>query len=172
MASHITRKPLPRSAAYLKVASTSPDDIEPANSNNVLLNAPGPIPAGEDDTISSVAATPLQSNENISAPSGISAIDPSDIEKNGALKHATYVVNPIKYVKWGVDWRQPTYILLCTLSAVALALGHYFYYASLSGTPTGSSRRQQWANAFEISFSYLVVHLLGIAVAVTYSQYI
>jgi hypothetical protein len=172
MASQITRKPLPRSAAYLKVASTFPDEVEPANPSNALLNVPAPTAVREHDAISSAAATPLQSDENIQAPSGIRAINPSDTEESTTLKHDTQSSSPIKYAKWGVHWRQPTYVLLCTLSAVALALGHHFYYASLSGTPAGSSRRQQWANAFGISFSYLVVHLLGISIAVTYSQYI
>jgi hypothetical protein len=77
-----------------------------------------------------------------------------------------------KYVKWGIHWRQPSYILICVFCAISLSLGHHFYYKSLNGTPTGSAIRQQWAITFGTTFSYLVVHLLGAAVVAAYSQYI
>jgi hypothetical protein len=175
MASQIIRKPIPRGATYLKVASTSPDEIELGDSSNGLSNGTGPTSVGEDDLVSPVAATPLHSEENTIASLSISAIRPSDTEESSTLKHATQrsrTTRRTKYAKWGVHWQQPTYVLLCTLSAVALAIGHHFYYASLSGTPAGTSRQQQWAHAFGISFAYLVVHLLGIAIAIIYSQYI
>jgi hypothetical protein len=77
-----------------------------------------------------------------------------------------------KYVKWGIHWRQPSYILLLTVSAIALALGHHFYYKSLDGTSAGSVIRQQWSITFGSSFAYLVVHFLGAAIVVAYSQYV
>jgi len=161
MTSKITRKPLRSdSATYLKIASTSPEEIEPAKYSNVSSNASYLASVGEDHPISWVAALPLQYKETIPALSSINDI------------YCTQPARRIKYTKWGVHWRQPTYVLLCTLSAVVLAIGHHFYYTSLSGTPAGSSRRQQWANTFGISFSYLVVHLLGVAIAMSYSQYI
>ncbi|KAE9377871.1 hypothetical protein N431DRAFT_500616 [Stipitochalara longipes BDJ] len=76
-----------------------------------------------------------------------------------------------KYVKWGVHWLQPTYVLLCILAGIVLALGHHFYYYSLSGSPAGSQSHQQWAITFGSSFAYLVIHILGAAIVVAYSQY-
>jgi hypothetical protein len=77
-----------------------------------------------------------------------------------------------KYVKWGIHWRQPSYILICVFCAISLSLGHHFYYKSLNGTSSGSASRQQWPIIFGTTFSYLVVHLLGAAVVAAYSQYI
>jgi hypothetical protein len=131
MTSQITCKPLRSgSATYLKVASTSPEEIEPANSSNVSSNFSYLASVGEDHPISWVATTPLQYKETIPASSSISDIYP------GAQP-----ARRIKYTKWGVHWRLPAYMLLCTLSAVAIAIGHHFYYTSLSGTPAGSSIR-------------------------------
>jgi len=77
-----------------------------------------------------------------------------------------------KYVKWGIHWSQPSYVLLLTVSAIALALGHHFYYNSLNGASAGSATRQQWSITFGSSFAYLVVHFLGAAIVAAYSQYI
>ena len=76
-----------------------------------------------------------------------------------------------KHVRWGVHWLQPTYVLLCILAGIALAVGHHFYYLSLSGSLAGSESRQQWAITFGSSFAYLVVHILGAAMVFAYSQY-
>jgi hypothetical protein len=78
---------------------------------------------------------------------------------------------PPEYVKWGIHWLLPTYVLLCVPVGMALALGHHFYYSSLSGRPVGSQSRQQWAITFGTSFAYLVVHILRAAMVVAYSQY-
>lgn len=77
-----------------------------------------------------------------------------------------------KYVKWGLHWQQPSYVLFCTFSGIALALGHHFYYRSLDGTIAGSARRQQWAITFGTTFAFLVVHLLAAATVIAHSQYI
>ncbi|KAF8865658.1 hypothetical protein BDZ45DRAFT_736227 [Acephala macrosclerotiorum] len=77
-----------------------------------------------------------------------------------------------KYVKWGIHWQQPSYVLFCTFSGIALALGHHFYYKSLDGIIAGSARKQQWAITFGTTFAFLVVHLLTAATVIAHSQYI
>lgn len=77
-----------------------------------------------------------------------------------------------KYVKWGIHSPQPSYVSICFFSAIALAVGHHFYYKSLNGTPAGSANRQQWAITFGASFSFLVTHLLRAATFIAHSQYI
>lgn len=80
--------------------------------------------------------------------------------------------SPQKSVNWGIHWKEPTYVGICFLGGVILALGHHFYYCSLDGSSAGSPSRQQWALTFGTSFSYLVVHFLGAATLVAYTQYI
>jgi hypothetical protein len=87
MTSQTTRKPLRSgTATYLKVASTSQEEIESTNSSNVSSNASGHASVGEDYPISWVAATPLQYGENILASSSISDKD-----------HSAQTVRRIKY---------------------------------------------------------------------------
>jgi hypothetical protein len=58
-----------------------------------------------------------------------------------------------KYVKWCVCWEELSYVVVCVLGGIALALGHHFSYQSLDGSFAGSASRQQWALTFDTSFS-------------------
>ena len=77
-----------------------------------------------------------------------------------------------KFVRWGVAWQAPTFMVVCTVGGLALAIGHHFYYQSLSGTAAGSSGRQQWAIKLGTAFSVLVLVLFKSACDAAYSQYV
>ena len=88
---------------------------------------------------------------------------------------ATTPHNPtsnFKFVRWGVAWQVPTFMVACTVGGLALAFGHHFYYQSLSGTVAGSSGRQQWALKLGTAFSVLVLVLFKSACGTAYNQYV
>jgi len=80
--------------------------------------------------------------------------------------------SPQQYIKWGIAWESPTFMICFALVGISIALGHHFYFSSLDGTVAGSETRQQWALRFGTAFSFLVVACLKTANDQAYQQYI
>jgi hypothetical protein len=76
-----------------------------------------------------------------------------------------------QYIKWGIAWQGPTYMICLALLGISLALGHHFYFLSLDVTLAGSATRQQWSLRFGTGFSFLVVTCLKVASGQAYEQY-
>jgi hypothetical protein len=197
MISSIKRKPVSGSITYSKVAQAAHSLSGELRSPSDDQRPSSPL---SDDRYSTIqdqrAVSPVSVNSfssNIETPSSIYLHNNTNLEAH--LIRLPAFEQPIlleltdprgpgqsvsearqskggKYVKWGIHWSQPSYVLLLTVSAIALALGHHFYYKSLNGTPAGSATRQQWSITFGSSFAYLVVHFLGAAIVAAYSQYI
>ncbi|PQE04770.1 formylmethionine deformylase protein [Rutstroemia sp. NJR-2017a BBW] len=79
---------------------------------------------------------------------------------------------PQMYVKWGISWTSPGYILLCASSGVALAIAHHSYYQYLDGKITGSAYDQQWSSRIGTGFSFLIIALLKATCDEVYTQLI
>lgn len=71
---------------------------------------------------------------------------------------------------WQIHWRAPTLILGLLGVGIALALGHHFYYQSLSGTVVSSNTRQEWALRFGSAFAFLTQSSLVASAGVAYTQ--
>jgi hypothetical protein len=199
MLSTIKRKPVSGSITYSKVAQAahslsgelrSPSDDQRLSSplsddRYSIIQDQQPVSPVSENSLSSNLETPssiyLHNNTNLEAhlirlpaseqPRLLELTDPRGPRQSSSEAGQEKGRNR-KYVKWGIHWSQPSYVLLLTVSAIALAVGHHFYYTSLNGTSAGSVTRQQWSITFGSSFAYLVVHFLGAAIVAAYSQYI
>lgn len=78
--------------------------------------------------------------------------------------------NKQKTTTWQIHWRAPTLILGLLALGIALALGHHFYYQSLSGTVVSSDTRQEWALRFGTAFAFLTQSSLVASAGVAYTQ--
>lgn len=78
--------------------------------------------------------------------------------------------NTQKTTTWQIHWRAPTLILGSLVVGIALALGHHFYYQSLSGTTVSSDTRQEWALRFGTAFAFLTQSSLVASAGVAYTQ--
>lgn len=76
------------------------------------------------------------------------------------------------YVKWGISWQGPIVMIAPACCAIALALGHHFYYTTLNNTVTGTTSHQQWALRFGNAFTIAIVVLLKASCDAVYCQYI
>jgi hypothetical protein len=77
---------------------------------------------------------------------------------------------PKRYVKWGISWTSPGYLLLCAISGVALAIAHHSYYQYLDGRITGSADDQQWSSRIGTGFSFLIIALFKTTCDEVYTQ--
>jgi hypothetical protein len=165
----IKRKPISGSswAAYPRIASASSNKHPTEEGAFTTHQRP----------VSSASATSRPETQNDGEPFfAVPGSDSSLVEhlsvSDFALKPTASPVDVRKYVKWSVHRQESSYVVVCFLISIALALGQHFYYQSLDGSSAGSTSRQQWALTFGTSFSYLTVHLLAAATLVAYSQYI
>lgn len=71
---------------------------------------------------------------------------------------------------WQLHWKAPALILGLLAIGIALALGHHFYYQSLSGAIVSSETRQQWALRFGTAFAFLTQSCLVASAGVAYTQ--
>ena len=106
---------------------------------------------------------------------GFAATEPNEYLLRDRANSAIYPPNhqpTTKFVRWGVAWQAPTFMVACAAAGLALAIGHHFYYQSLHGTVAGSSMRQQWAIKFGTAFSVVVLVLFKTACDTAYNQYV
>ncbi|KAK5674200.1 hypothetical protein LTS10_013037 [Elasticomyces elasticus] len=78
-----------------------------------------------------------------------------------------------------IHWHAPTSMTAALVCAVALSLGHHFFYASLDGqlTPAGSyhvvgksKSKQQFNTAIGTAFAFVVKSALAVAITLAYVQ--
>lgn len=153
----ISRKPVARSLVATLSSTASPHD---GKSSQLTLN----------DTPSTSKAGP-----NIAQGEGLpnNSEPPATDQSERLIKeYSAPLPGEDKYVRWGIAWNYPSYMVLWMLAGLAWAPGHHFHYQSLDGTEAGSSSRQGWAVRFGTAFAFLVVSCLRAACDIAYKQYI
>ena len=121
---------------------------------------------------SHASAHSLSSRQDYTA---FTATDPNEYLLRDRANSATYPPTPqptTNFVRWGVAWQAPTFMVTCATAGLALAIGHHFYYQSLHGTAAGSSMRQQWAIKLGTAFSVIVLVLFKTTYDTAYHQYV
>jgi hypothetical protein len=142
-------------------ASLARHSIEGSQTSQLLSMENSSSTANADNIIKRGEASPVETDGQ-----AVNAHDPL-VQDNDVSS-----LEEQQYVKWGIAWKTPIFMVLWALVGLSLVLGHHFYYQSLNGTRAGSSSRQNWALRFGTAFTFLVVACLKATCNIAYYQYI
>jgi hypothetical protein len=85
---------------------------------------------------------------------------------------------PSKRAVWGINWKAPIKMVGLLIIGVGVALGHHFYYQSLSGKHVTTRdlnwnlQSQQWQLRYGTAFAFFAKTCLAASISVAYQQHI